>query len=93
MASPEALDSMALAIAGVKWDALQYPEHRIQIMTLVLADERNAILDAIEGHMSNLLTQAVKINEQMDYLTDHTGPIMEWFDKSKLWEGEAYVKT
>lgn len=87
MPSPEALDSMAQKIAGCDWDGLKYPEHRVQIMTLALADERNAILDAIEGHLGELKPVMEKVVTHLDELTDHTYHVSLWFEKSKLWEG------
>lgn len=87
MPSIEALNRMTQSIAGCDWDALKYPEHRIQVMTLAIAHEGNEIQDAIEGHMSELLKEAVKLNEQMDTLTDQMYHVSIWFEKSRLWEG------
>jgi len=93
MPSIEALDSMSQLIANVRWADLKFPDHRAQVMALALSDEHNAILDAIEGHLGSLVAETEKIEKQLDLVTDFLQPVCIWFEKSKLWEGEAYVRT
>jgi hypothetical protein len=91
--SPEALDSMAQQIAGVNWAQVTFPAHRAEIMRLALMDENNSILDAISGDLSLLVKEAANLNGWMDTLTDQMVAVEAWFDKSKLWEGETYVRS
>jgi hypothetical protein len=87
MPSAEALNSMSQLIARCNWDQLQYPDHRAQVMSLAIADERNAILDAIEGHLGEVKPLLEQVGTHLEELTNHTDHMALWFEKSKLWEG------
>lgn len=91
MPSYEALDSMAQKIAGCHWAELKFPEHRVQVMTLALADERNQILDAIEGHLSTNNEKLEEIDKGLTEIIEDLGHVGQWFKSSKVFTGDTYV--
>lgn len=91
MPSPEALDSMAQLIAGCNWSGVQYPSQRATVMQLALAQEHNHILDAVQGNLEDIHRELAELKTHVEIIADWSSTIGEWFEKSKLWEGEVYV--
>jgi hypothetical protein len=103
MPTDEELDDMAVKITGQPWSAQPGPNERALIMRLTISarvdrgqDDLIESLNAIASNSDQLVNEQRKVVEHLSAIsadTEKLGVIAEWFDKSKLWEGEAYVRS
>jgi hypothetical protein len=100
MPTDEALDEMAIKLTGHPFAAQPGPAEKAMIMGLAIQADISAdtngfseLLNDIKEALQDLRSSVSSGVAQLEEIDKSIVPIMEWFEKSKLWEGEAWVRS
>lgn len=93
MPSTEDLDKMALMLTGATFNQQPGPHEKARIMELCIQSDISHNLGCICDELEGIGARLPTISKALEEIDSSLVPIMEWFDKSKLWEGEAWVRS
>jgi len=92
MPTDDELDEMSMKIAGVTFAQLG-AEHRVMIMQLAIAANTSTDMQLITEHLAVVAQHGADIaialggNSDVNGVTDYLGPICDWFEKSRSFDG------
>jgi hypothetical protein len=99
MPEDERLDEIAIKLTGHPFNAQPGPAEKAMILDLAIkadssCDLRDISIELgkISQHFNALGVVMERVLSQLEELDKTLVPVMEWFEKSKLWEGEAWVR-